>query len=433
MKFGNYGLLPVAFALTLAGCSGSGDADKKAVVDTNAIANSSKLTTAEKAAEMADAGEQLMSAQGFLYAEQIFDVALSYDSQNQKAGFYKRLLAFIMTDQGIIKRLEKVSSRTESSRISYQKMIWGFSKTPESNLTKFLLKDGGAAIETESDIQGYFESKVLALENLRQWLRQNKQASFKLNGTDSMLEGLGKRMVEECATVENEQGIYEINCKNWEERMRNSTSILVNGADLEAIQHMVAGLEVLFTMYVSYDFSGAMDAAMQPGFATMGSSDQLNVLLKNPSFGTLRKDSQLSKISEMGADAIAGARWLKANQAAVCKNPIKKFNRPGFLFNQGFCMQEKPDQAPFEEIAQAASNLFRGGKISKTFELKTGYYQTDYAPLAALVNPIKDIRQLGLRENGCGQLIPQGDPTIAGMFPAGDGLKVLEGLSQCRN
>lgn len=429
MKKGSSYLLPLIVALSFAGCAKKNDSSKS-TIDVSTINNNSNLTPEQKATELADAGEQLFSAQGFVYAETVMDMALAADPKNPKAGFYKHLLAFVSTDRGILKRIQKLAARTQATRESFEQIAWQMDKMPESNLFKFLMDPSQKDIQTESDVQAYLESKVNALENLRQWLRQNKQSSFKLTGTDSMMQGLAARMNEECTTVENEDGVYEINCKDLHERRRNTFSVNVNSADLEAIQHMTAALELLFTSYISYDLSGMLDVVLRSDYASLPTNAKLNAFLANPQFGTLRQDSKIGKLQEMGTDLIAGARWLKSIQKQVCTNPKKKYNRTGFLFNQGFCLEQNPEK-PLEQTLEGLKHILNGGTIEGEFELKSGPYRTQYAPLMPLLKPIKDVRQLGLQVNACGEVIPEGDPTIAGLFPKRDGLVILKGNSKC--
>lgn len=407
-------------AIVLAGCSNSSSNGLNGSINAGAVLKDKSLTPQSKAEKLADASEQLLSAQGFDYANDVADLALEQDATNVKAAFIKAVLAPIMAQRGIAARVAPLAQLDQKSADSYSDALAKLDEQPDSTLKSFVL-DGQPDIKDETDVQAYLDSQAEAFGQIRNFAKTHKTSEIVMLGTDIEIPALIQRHRALC-TVSYIGGYqYKLNCPS-EVKMLQTT---IDRGDLEVIQQYAAGMELYLSLYNSYDLTGAIqvaqDNATKKGQPQPSPKDILDQLLASPKFGTLRAGNGFAKVKALGADAITGLRWIMANQSKLCpmgsENP---HNRIGALINTGICI-ESSKQTQINSTIRKVEAALAGSLVATTIQTEQGPVQTVLKPSALLDQPIADLRSLKpVSLSSCGKVSSLGDATIGGLFPQAD-------------
>lgn len=153
----------------------------KIVVKTNVsqIDNDSDLSAQQKAEAIAQEAEKLMTASGFMFANELVNKALSYDSTNFRAQLLGALLSPEMKMQGVLKRSSTIFSHTKSGKELRERI--GQTLGRNDSLKTFLNNAESYDIKTEKDVQSLLGSIQQERENLRVFLSKNKDKKITLN------------------------------------------------------------------------------------------------------------------------------------------------------------------------------------------------------------------------------------------------------------
>lgn len=249
--------IAILFAVALTtGCTKSSTEEKSSSVQTielGQILSASNLTLASKAEQLAKAAEQLLTVQGFVYANDVADLALAQDASNLRARFIKAILVPVMVQKGIFARLAPLAAKDARAQEEYSNGLAELqSKYPNSTLKTFLL-DGVADIRDESDVQNYVESLVEGFAAIRKFSKDNKDQNLTVLASDTFLTIMKRRYEESCIVVRVDPWTYRIECPS----PVNLMEITLSRADFEGLQQIAAGYELYFALYNSYDVNGA--------------------------------------------------------------------------------------------------------------------------------------------------------------------------------
>lgn len=417
-------LAPVLAALVA--CTPSKDHQKSGFIGAAGIVADKNLSPAQKSERLARSAEQLLTLQGFAYADDVADLALEQDPSNLRAQFVKALMGPVMAQQGLLGRLKTLADQDDEAQVSYGKMMDSLEQETVNTTLKTFLLEGGSAIRDEADVQKYFDDVADGFKGLREFAKTHKSAELTIMASDAMLGGLQQRYEEACEVQPTESGDYQTNCPS----LPGLLEVTLNRADFEAIQHIAAAYELYFSMFNSYDISGAIRVAQAHKGEEVSGDAILKDLLQNPRFGTLREGNGLQRVKGMGLDAIHGIRWIMANQNSLCANGYSHpRNRIGFLFNKGLC-------ASRDNAAETARNLRTVESVLNGAVLRydvSGAYSTSWKPSVLLETPIADVRSvLPTKVDPCGNAIEIADGTLGGSFPKGDFNHVLTLSSSCQ-
>jgi hypothetical protein len=402
-------------------------------IDTKSIRNDSSLNSSQKAERLALAAEQLVSPGSFMYAKDVVDQALSIDSDNKRAQMIDALIAPLMATKGILERVKPIAERNEKSKAKYEEVMAKVDKKPAHALKTFLL-DGKQDIVTEADAQSFTDSIRNAFDKQRTFFKNNKNLDLTFNLSD-LFSAAALNKEDSCYMDTDESGVYKEYC--LEDTTPAVLEYKLNRADNEAIQQIAAGMEIYISLLNSYDVSGALAVSDKYDNTNANSNEVREELLKNKSFGTLRGSSGLNGIVSMGMDAISGIRYAAAAQDELCPAGVKdKSNRPEYVFTQGICISDRKDtENPLENILKTVELALKGEAISHKFTGDKGEYTTVVTPVSILMGSVKDVRDLGLGFNQCGNVVGVGDATLGGVFPRKDVNVVLnlDNTYPCQN
>lgn len=419
-------VLTTAVIVTLSSCSKKNDDSKE--IDATKIYANQNLTSSQKAEKLAKTAEQLISVQGFTYADEVADLALQLDSSNVRAQFVKAMLAPIMVHEGIANRVKPLVSRDAEAEQNYNKAMAELEvKVPNSTYKDFL-KNGTADIKDEADVQNYIDAMADSFKAIRQFAKNNKNAELTVMTSDGMFKAMLDRHAQSCETKKVSDYQYKTTCPD----ATHALEVKLNRADFEALQMAASGYELAYSLYNSYNLTGSIDKLLSlKGQTDVDGKAVVDDLLKNKTFATLRAGNGFSRLKEMGRDAISGMRWVIQNQSTLCalgKNNPK--NRPGMLFTEGLCSSDAV--ATHKSLAQAEEGL--NGKIYTTqIRLRdNSTYNLDTKPAALLDSPIADLRSVApTAYDKCGNVVSITDATVSGILVNADANTILTKQSEC--
>ncbi len=430
LLLGGLGLIICA---QLMGCSRE---DQKPVlhnsINVAGILGDKSLSPSSQGEQLARAAEQLLTMQGFVYANSTADLALAADPNNVRAKFVKAILAPIMAQQGLYARLEPLASLDPKSRNEYDRGLADAEVNFPNSTLKSFFYEGSPDIKTEADVQAYLDSITEGFAELRKFARQNKGQTLTVMASDSLGQMLSQRWTEACALNEISPWNYQFVCPS----PVHMFEVSLERGDFEVMQHAAAGYELYFSLINSYDLTGAIQVALDHRNDPMTASaqDLLAELLRHEKFGSLRPSNGLKHIKEMGIDAVAGMRWVLANRDTLCplgKSDVR--NRIGALVNRGICIDQQSAIESSRALVQA-DRILGGKTLPVSFVSSNGAtYSTEILPLAALEAPLANLRSLTpLTWNKCNQVAQVADLTLAGIFPKSDVNYVMKWTETCR-
>lgn len=432
MSFRKHIACALVTVVTFSACTPSQKRDSgiKTTVNASEIMNDSSLNPEQKAEKLALAAEQLATAQSFMYADEVASQALTVNPGNIRAQLIKRLVAPMMTLKGAMTRIAPIAKRTADSRARYEKALADLDKWPDSAVKTFLT-EGQEDIRNEKEAQDLLGRVEGAFDNLRTWIRDNKKTEIELNIPGEFTQAAIRDAANKCVARAIRSGVYEIECD-----VKRALKIKLNPADMEALQHLVAGYQIYVGTYNTYDLSGSISVADKYR-GQSGQRDRIIAdLLKTKEFGTLRAGNTLQKITAMGLDALQGYRYAQGLQAELCPNGQEQAElREGFLFSRGICVDQdskvisQDPSSPYQTVGavlRVVEAALRGSSIDFTFAGRMGTIDTEIKPSAFLNSPIADVRSLmPVRYDSCGKVIGTKDNTLGGVFVRGDANAVL--------
>jgi hypothetical protein len=414
-------------ATTLVGCSSQSPSSiRNGSINAGAVLSDKSLTPEQKAQKLADTSEQLLSAQGFDYANDVAGLALEQDANNVKAQFIQAVLAPIMVQRGLIARVAPLAQLDPKANEQYTEMLGKIDEQPDSTLKTFAL-DGKADIATESDSQAQLDAQAEAWGKIREFAKSHKASEIVMLGTDLEVPALVARHEKLCTVTSQGSYRYDMNCPSQVKMLQTT----LDRGDLEVVQQYAAGVQLYLSLYNSYDLTGAIkvaqDNAAKQGQPEPTPKEIIDQLLANPKFATLRAGNAFAKVKSLGADAITGLRWVMSNQSKLCpmgsENP---HNRIGALVNNGICVPSS-QQAGINTTVRKVEAALAGGLVPTQIGTSYGPIPTVLKPAALLDQPIADIRSIGpVTFTHCGTLASIGDATVGGLFVKGDANNFLQ-------
>lgn len=421
----------MAVAMTgLVACTSKKNESTSQKLDVASVISNPSITAPEKAEKLALIAEQLFSLTNFMHSVEMADMALTLDPSNLRAQFYKQAAAPLMALKGLATRV-KPTIKPED-RVHYNQQIDNF---PDSALKTFLL-DGQEDIKNEKDVQGFIDSYITAMNNMRVFLKTYSNKDLTLNANDWSWSAFHQHKLKECIAMQNYNGDYtEFHCP-----MKKAGQIKLNEADLKGLQHAYAGYQLFYTMFNIYDLSGMKALSEKSVNEEMTAKQSWDFLSQYADFGVYRASSQLQLVKEMGLDFVGAYRWAQKLQKQLCPHGYEtEKNRPGYLAHTGICVKSDNETSESLNLAEAILN---GGLMQTVFTSDDGSfdYQTTVKPVLAFTNPVKDLKALKPQFKTCvidgyetESVVQIADPTLNGLFPDADFNYILKIQDPCSN
>lgn len=418
--------MAVILGSALAGCTPAKKSDKSqsVTISAGAIADSN-LPDEKKSEELAKAAEQLLTAQGFVEAQDVMNLSLKHNPKNFRALFIQALLGPIMIFKGIALRAAPVAQKFPTYKATYDLRLSELHAQPDSVVKSFAL-DGKADLRTEKDLQELMDLLTDKLEELRLFAKENKDRELTIKAPSAFLPTLAQRYARACKVTTTAKYEYELQCPDPLTRYQ----VTLNRADFESIQYVAAAYEIGAIYHNSYNVDGVIEIGqLNIGKTTFKPQAFIDELLKNPNFGRLRDRSRMKQVQDWSLDMVEGMRWIIANQSTICPNGVEHpRNRVGKWVNKGICLPAMV--SPYVDQLEAG---IRGPVDNSSYPDDGTVVTARVDNLALFKNPVSDIRSLGLKIDNCNSVVGSADPTLGGTFPNRDANSILPiAASTCR-
>lgn len=406
------------FTLLVASCGKSDNV----TINVNEIKKSS-VSDSVKSDVLALEGEKLVTPISLPFADKVFDEALALNPNNRRALLYKTAIAPLLLAKGLVKRASPVTQLYPELQEKINKKM----KEPTNPRITEFLNMGVEDILNEKDIQAFVYDLYFALDNLRLLLKDTKTQSITLNIPYVTTHFRDKKILADCSVSAND-GVYVLtNCNSG-----NPHRVSLNQADLETVQHMVAGVQLVELFLTAYNLEGSLKAMQRfNAKKRVADIDLWSDLSKDPLFGRLKETHKLDLFARMGNDAVLGFHWAKRIQEELCPNKKRtKDQRKGFLFSDGLCTDEtmqisSQNRIPSAEFARLVEVSLSGGLTDFLYEVQgSGPEKTQVSSKVQLsvlwAKPIEDVRTLGFEFTETGNLKELTDKKAGGIFVNGD-------------
>ena len=373
-----------------------------------------EVIVSEKATadELALAAEQLAGPYTFMLSYKTASMALEKDPKNLKAQFYYKLFKGFEAFRGYAERIQPML-KTPQQLAEHQKWINNF---PNSPVKEFLTDKSKPVFNKVSDMQSAVGQYFEGLIEFRQFLKDNQAAQLELYLNPHVFENqLRQQLVNSCTYNEQPDGSYTVACK-----YDAVASKKLNTADLIALRQMVSGW-AMYSFLNNYTADGIELLDQKNPHKPMTNEERSQFLFSQAGFGKLRQGHTWSLLKDMGADLSSAIKWAQQYQSSVCpKGENAKNQRPGYLFNDGICI-DQGNQAPVARFLAVLDQALQG--VTR-MELKTSNDQIVHMNVNAFAwskNPIQDLRTVRPNHwNNCDQAISLADNTLGGVFVDGD-------------
>lgn len=398
-------------ALSVLGVLASGCSKKEENEDTKNKVN--VLTSSETA--LVEAGERLIDPINFPIADSLFDAALAASPGNVKARFYKTLLKPMMGYKGMLNRLrpwfKDNGKEAELDRFIRTNQWLTRAKSP---LRDFLLAPAGAPIKSAVDYQTFLLDQQKALNEMRVFAKQNRDANITLGMYTWLWAGkISERYNDSsfCRPVRDGDDFY-MNCPE------NLFEVQLAAPDLMAIQQYYAGMTLMTSIYTSYSVEGAETVDKILSNKALSMNEKADRVRGVKKFMTYRPDAQLGLIGEMGVDFASAARWVMANQNSFCPGGKAEGVRKGYLSENGFCVLDPKKE---EDSLQLMEKFLVGPQVVEWDNGQGGKESVKVNYSVIWKSPIQDLKtHIPLEYNECGKGVRFADNTIGGILPDGD-------------
>ena len=376
------------------------------------------------ASELTEAGEQLISPATFHLADRAFAIALEKNPNDKKAQLYHTLLKRIMLFRGIIPRIDGMV-KANSTPEKYAEFQASFAT--KNSTTDFLTKpvDGAKAIKTVEDVQNVLIEYREALQDFRNFVKQNPDLQLSLNLNPYVFqETIQNRMMDNCQIV---AGSTDEDAK-VECDYKNASTVRVNIADLMALKQEAAGEILYLTLYTSYGFNGFIEASKaaeaQPEMSGKASYD---LMTEKMDLRLLNKQG-MTAIRDIMTDFGVAAKWAMKYQESLCpkdKNG-RAIGRKAFMFASGLCIE---DSTALEKNLGVLGQALQGTmKVDLGSDVNAQPTSKNINFMALFDRPVKNLRALLPSEwnNDGSKATAFKDKTLGGLLPDGDADDLLK-------
>ena len=424
-------------------------------IDTKDVLTNDSLSDVEKAEELALSAEQLIQMSGMMYAGEILDMALELDANNRRANFWKEFSLTNESFRGWYSRFKNlIAERPADETKDFYRDLREARNHPA--FYEFITEER-PELKNESDVQNFVDTHIAALDRFRNYLKSNKNSSLRIiiyqpKGSTENSAKWGRRCHVTRTTVRlaahNVYPVYTISsCK-----VRGTKVAQLDRADFEALQHHVAGNQLLFAVMNTYKLDGAIAAYDKSKDAS--NKTKYETFFKDDSFGVIRSESFLRMVHSLGVDALAGYKHFVQQRDELCPNGIETpEQRVGKLFEDGICVIKGEDN--YTTITRLVEKSLAGDVIKmavaekqmsphfpewtetrvKPVELLKAdeeiIYETDMIVASPLLNPIQDLRSVApTKWNKCDRVEEIASADAGGALPYRDSADVLKALDK---
>lgn len=427
-------------------------------IDIEDVMTNKDLSDTEKAEELALSAEQLIQLSGFMYAEEVLKMALVLDPNNNRAGFWNAFIQTTETFRGWYSRFKKLIAQRPAQET--QGLYDELNKTKKHPSVYEFITENRPALKSEAEVQGFLDTHIAALDNLRSHLKNNRNKGLRIIVYKSTQALNSSGDFCDVTRTQSKSGnitypVYSIhNC-----RVTGTLIAQLDRADYEALQHIVAGNQILFSVANAYRLDGAINSYDSSVYKS--NKAKFETFFKNDSFGTLRSGSFMRVVESLGVDALAGYKQFVEQRRELCPHGVDKVDqRQGKLLSSGICVTGA--EPNYMEIANLVDRSLKGQLIEVAVNKKQAWanynyfngqyetnwtkpqlkpvslldgsekilYKTDVLAASPFLNPMQDLRTVAPTVwNKCDRAVELASADAGGMAPYRDSADVLKAMS----
>ncbi|MBK7843001.1 MAG: hypothetical protein IPJ71_04795 [Bdellovibrionales bacterium] len=390
-----------------------------------------EISATKRSEKLTEMGEKLLTSYSFMYADKIFDLALSFDQKNRKAQFYKRLVSVYTPFKGFFARVKPISDKYKGTR-DYSVIQSEIERFGKGNLFRYLteIPQDIPLVKNELDFQKIAEDYQRSLLELRKFIANNMDLNFSMT-IPSLVLGINDtpfqgRLLDGTSALWSQcdvkilgENIYQLEeCPLLEQK-----SLKVDRVDLEILRILITNKLLETVLATSYQLDGYFNINQHRRRLDKEISDQEYVKYFNsvPGFGKLKPSQKIHLIKELGVDLYSALSWLTSNTTQSCPDGGFTRNRavrPGKYFGMGiFCLDgsqtvqsiDRPNitEISLSELLSSSWKVLNGGFFYVGGQSESGETVTTKAQLIPfLESPVSNIRSLlPIDFNACGNSI----------------------------
>jgi hypothetical protein len=402
-----------------------------------------EINPKQRSEKLTEMGEKLLTSYSFMYADRIFDLALSFDQKNRKAQFYKRLVSVYTPFKGFIARVKPIAD-TYKGTDNYNFIQSEIERFGKGNLFRYLTENSQSIplIKSELAFQKIAEDYQQSLLELREFLVHNMDLKFSMT-IPSLVSGIDYnpfqgRLLDGSSALWNQcdvrvlgENIYQLDeCPLLEQKSLN-----VDRVDLEILRILIASRLIETVFATSYQLNGYFKINQRRHRLEKIISDQEYVQYFDsvPEFGKLKPSQKLHLIRELGVDLYSALSWLTSNTRQSCPDggfTLDRAVRPNQYFGMGiYCIYgsqrvqsiDRPNitDVSLSELLSSSWKILNGGSFYVGGKGESGQTVTTKAQLIPfLKKPTTNIKSLlPTNFNTCGNGINVDEEAWSSFLP----------------
>ena len=278
---------------------------------------------------LTDEGEALLRPLTLRDAGEKFRQAIETDPTNARARFWQAWLKPAEALKGIVSRIKPFYYSLEEGPTRYALLLDKL--TAESSIgTRRFLTDGPEDISSVDELQNFVDLMVIQLADLRNFLRDNKNAEIRVRAIPDFLSAEPETSTT-CETTRFGPISMDLGYCN------SARDVLLNRADFETLQQAVAAYQGYLIVMNAYRLNPKFVSKIWETASNPLTNGDISLLVEQ-GFGGLRASNGFTAFRGLMKDLKVAVYYYLQNQAITCKHEhFTNRNRTGYLFKEGIC------------------------------------------------------------------------------------------------
>lgn len=364
----------------------------------------------ETAEQMALLAESLVRPNTLVQAHQVAFRALEHNQYNLRAQFVLKTVAPLIELKGIYSRVMPIVSTRPAKYREFQEHIRDLKAEKNAPVTTAFVIDGPSDLKTEGQVQDVVEKVVDRLDELRDWLKENRKADLTVSYYKDLKDGSTP-----CIASERTRDVWVLkNCAGKGEKITAKMNI----ADFETLRQNVSGIQTYIAMSTAYSVDGVFKASEKAPRNEATPAVKHAYFDKVVGLGQLRNTRFFAMLPKVTSDLVVGLKLAKKFHKQICPaGEYKENSRKGMLHHGGICTEQSSKM----DRMISTLDLMARGQLAKTTILLDGEIDAVVDTKTFLANPPQDLRSVGPATfDRCGNVGTIGNGTVAGLFVNGE-------------
>jgi hypothetical protein len=388
---------------------------ERTVIDLNPILKSRLSSNKEISKKITTEADKLLTSYSFMFANEVYEIAVRHDSENFKAQMMLHLLKPMMHMKGILKRIEPAAltfKGFERRRADYL--------ASDTTSAKDFYMDGQPDIRDEDDLRTKFLMPLLNdMDKWHQYMTANRDKTFEVHSYKDDLMDWNR--AQSCTAKKVKENVYELSkCPHLKPK-----TMRVDEADLHSLKTLVLYAHAIYGLPASYALNGILDVARDPKSFSIP-QETIEYLKNVPGFGEIKDKTAMQRVPGLGIEFLVDYDILAQKDGLCGQNGEPAKGREDHI-SKSSCYTRRGTYKQLDKYLRDLEDTFKVKAIEEVVESELyGKYKTNVNYMALYARPVKDLKMLlPTKFNACGNPANIGDEKGGGMFPNGDGTKYL--------